>query len=420
MKALKLILIIQFIVTSLFPNNYNFNFGDKNNKKGYISIKENSIYNEKTQYGYDFKTKQNGNDPFFFSVKLPEGNYLVKVLLGSDKYETITTIKAESRRLMTANIKTARGKTASHEFVINIRTPEISPSQSIKIKEREKAKLNWDEKLTLEFNGIHPSVLSIQIKPVIIPTVFLAGNSTVVDQDEEPWCGWGQMLPLFLNTKIAVANYAESGESASSFISSQRFAKIMSVLKKGDYLFIEFGHNDQKLKGEYSGPFGIYKKNLTYMIDETLRKGGIPVLVTPMNRRKFDENNKVINTLGDYPEAVKQVAKERNVSYIDLNNMTKIMYEAWGSEESKKAFVHYPRGSFPGQTNDLEDDTHCNNFGGYEICKCIIDGIISNKISLKKFIRNRVQAFDPAKPDHFITFSVPATPFSSALKPEGN
>lgn len=420
MKTLKLIFITQFITISLFPNNYKFCFGDKNKRNGYINIKENSIYNEQTQYGYDFKTKQNGNDPFFFSVKLPEGNYLVKVLLGSDKYETITTIKAESRRLMTNNVKTAKGKTVTHQFVVNIRTPEISPTQSIKIKEREKAKLNWDEKLTLEFNGIHPSVLSIQIKPIIIPTIFLAGNSTVVDQDEEPWCGWGQMLPLFLNTKIAVANYAESGESASSFISSFRFAKIMSVLKKGDYLFIEFGHNDQKLKGYNSGPFGIYKNNLTYMINETLRKGGIPVLVTPMNRRKFDENNKIINTLGDYPEAVRQVANERNIHYIDLNNMTKLMYEAWGPEESKKAFVHYPRGSFSGQINDLEDDTHCNNFGGYQICKCIVTGIINNRINLKKYFRNTVQTFDPAKPDHFITFSVPATPFSSALKPEGN
>lgn len=139
-----------------------------------------------------------------------------------------------------------------------------------------------------------------------------AGNSTVTDQDHEPWCGWGQMLPRFLNEGVVVANYAESGEAGNTFISSGRFDKILTQIKGGDYLFIEFGHNDQKQKGPDRGPYTSYKQSLKQMIVGTRAKGATPVLVTPMHRRRFDETGKIINTLGDYPDAVRQLAAEEH------------------------------------------------------------------------------------------------------------
>jgi lysophospholipase L1-like esterase len=258
------------------------------------------------------------------------------------------------------------------------------------------------------------------IESTTVPTLFLAGNSTVVDQDNEPWCGWGQMLPRFMTPGIAVANYAESGEAANSFISAKRFAKILTKMKKGDWLLIEFGHNDQKQTGENRGPYTSYKESLKFMIDETRKKEATPVLVTPMHRRRFDEDNKVINTLGEYPDAMRQLAEEEEVMLIDLNEMSKVLYEAWGPEESKKAFVHYPAGTFPGQADALEDNTHFNTYGGYQICKSVVSRMAADDSSLKRFIAEDFGTFNPARPDDVNRFYIPPTPSYSVVKPDGN
>ncbi len=395
-------------------SSYKFRFTGDN------PITSNVVYGKGFTYGYDLNTKQEDGKPFFFSVDLPEGNYKVKVVLGNKDSDSYTTVKSESRRVMLENIYAPKGKYSTQTFIINIRNTKIGTNDSVRIKPREVGKLIWDNKLTLEFNGINPSVAEIEIKDADnIPTVFLAGNSTVVDEGNEPWCGWGQMVPRFFKPEIAIANYAESGEAANSFVSSKRFAKLLSKMKKGDYLFIEFGHNDQKQKGEGKGPYTSYKSDLKYLVDKTREKGGIPVLVTSMHRRSFDENGKIINTHGEYPNAVRQLAKEENVYLIDLNNMSAVLYEAWGVEGSKRAFVHFPAGTFPNQDKDLADNTHFNPYGGYEIAKCILKGIIDNNIPLKKYIIKGFK-FDPAHPDDVNKFDIPATPFSSLVKPDGN
>lgn len=399
---------------------YKFNFTDKP-VKGYVSVPSNTIYGENPVYGYDLNTNPTNGNSFFFSVDVPEGNYKVTVVLGSDKGESNTTVKAESRRLMLANIKTSKGKYSTHTFAVNIRNTKIGDTDSVRIKKRETGKLIWDDKLTLEFNGKNPVVAKIEIeKADNIPTIFLAGNSTVVDEAEEPWCGWGQIFPRFFTSDIAIANYAESGEAANTFVASKRFAKLLSKMRKGDYLFIEFGHNDQKQKGEGKGPYTSYKSDLKYLADKTREKGAIPVLVTSMHRRFFDDNGKVKNTHGDYPDAVRQLAKEENITLIDLNNMSATLYEAWGVEGSKRAFVYYPAGTFPNQKEPLVDNTHFNPYGGTEIARCILKGMIDNNLPVKKYIRKDVRPFDPAHPDDPDKFDIPATPFSSMVKPDGN
>jgi lysophospholipase L1-like esterase len=191
-------------------------------------------------------------------------------------------------------------------------------------------------------------------------------------------------------------------------------------MRKGDYLFIEFGHNDQKQKGEGKGPYTSYKSDLKYLASKTREKGAIPVLVTSMHRRFFDDNGKVKNTHGDYPDAVRQLAKEENITLIDLNNMSATLYEAWGVEGSKRAFVYYPAGTFPNQKEPLADNTHFNPYGGTEIARCILKGMIDNNLPVKKYIRKDVRPFDPAHPDDPDKFGIPATPFSSMVKPDGN
>ena len=134
----------------------------------------------------------------------------------------------------------------------------------------------------------------------------------------------------------------------------RRLAKLLSVMKPGDYLFIEFAHNDQKPGGNHVDPYTTYQEQVRYYINEARKRGGKPVLVTSTARRAFDESDKIKNTLLEYPDAMRQLAKEENLPLIDLNAMTKVFYETLGVENSKHALVHYPANTFPGQNKPLE------------------------------------------------------------------
>jgi lysophospholipase L1-like esterase len=323
---------------------------------------------------------------------------------------------------MVEEVTTAKGEIKTETFVVNVRTPIIDKETSIRRKPREMSYLNWDEKLTLEFNNTNPSICGIEIKKVEnATTIFLTGNSTVVDQEREPWAAWGQMLPVFFNKKVAIANYAESGEAMKSFIAEKRLMKISTQIKKGDYLFIQFGHNDQKPQSSaYLEPFTGYKEYLKIFINEARKHGANPVLITSMNRRSFNENGELINTHGDYPEAARQVAKEENVPLIDLHLMSKAFYEALGVENSKKAFVHYPAGSFPGQTEDFKDNSHHSTYGSYQLAKCIVQGIKDNNLDLAKYLKHGIPDYNPASPDSFKEWDLPISPLFEAIKPDGN
>ena len=408
---------------------YKFDFGTGKPKTGFTPIKTDKIYTD--TYGFDFGTtaqavagkgKSAGyitaDKPFYFSVAVPEGNYKVTLTLGGAD-ASLTTVKAESRRLMLEKVVTKPGETKKVSFVVNVRKPEISTGDRVKLKPRENGKLDWDDKLTLEFDE-KPSIASIEIEKVDNQiTVYLAGNSTVVDQDDEPWAAWGQMIPRFFKPGVAIANHAESGLTLGSFMGSKRLDKVMSTIKPGDYLFIEFGHNDQKEKGPNDGPYKSYTERFKTFISRAREKGAIPVIVTSTSRRSFDENGKTVNTLGDYPAAARKVAEEEKVALIDLNAMTAKFYDAMGVEPSKKAFVHYPANTFPGQEKALEDNTHFNPYGAYELAKCIVEGIKASNLGLKKYLAD-VPAFDPSHPDAIDSFSWPMSPKNSTIKPDGN
>ena len=195
------------------------------------------------------------------------------------------------------------------------------------------------------------------------------------------------------------------GRIATRFLGGKRLEKVLSLMKPGDYLFIQFGHNDMKECGQGVGAFTTYKADLKRFVDETRKHGGIPVLVTSMNRKNLDADGKVVNTLGDYPEAVRQLAAEEKVPLVDLHVMSKAMYEAWGSANIGKAFV---------------DGTHHNNYGSYEFAKCVVEGIRQNKLDLAKYVADDVPQFDPSHPDAFDHVRIPASPGRTSSKPEGN
>ena len=434
-----LIVVSSSPVFSQITKQWKFDFGSGKVQHGYIQVLPSTKYTSESGYGFDLNstiTSKNtpGNDalkddyisgeqPFYFSVKLPEGNYNVKVILGDKQGTSATTIKAECRRVMIEKIETAKGKFATAEFTVHVKDTLIrSTNNKVRLKSREINYLHWDDKLTLEFNNRAPKVCAVEISIAEnIPTIFLAGNSTVVDQAEEPWAAWGQMIPAFFQPKkIAVANYAESGETLKAFKAEKRLEKIWSLAKSGDYLFIEFAHNDQKPGGNFLDPFTSYKQTLKEWIAEARKRNIIPVLVTSMHRRTFDSSGHITNSLGDYPEAVRQTGKEEGVAVIDLNAMSKILYEAWGPQKSIKAFVHFAANSFPNQPNELKDNTHFSTYGAYQLAKCVANGIKQKIPSLAKYLKKDLASFDPAHPDAYESWLLPASSFVGAIKPDGN
>ena len=380
------------------------------------------VYSADAGYGYDIlpaPTKKTQDEPFYFSVKVDDGNYRVKVELGSKKRVGETTVRAEGRRLLVHNVATKKGQFVTYEFVVNKRSPRIDDKSRVRIKEREKDYLAWDDKLTLEFNGDAPSVKSIHIeRDDECPTIYLCGNSTVVDQNNEPWASWGQMITRWFGPEVAVSNHAESGLTARTFIAAGRLDKIMTTLKKGDYVFVEFGHNDEKEKKPGDGAWYHYVYNLKIFVDKVRSKGADIVFCTPTQRRAFDTDNKTIrNTHGEFPAAMLSVAEREKVPVIDLNGMTKKFFETLGYEDSKRALVHYPKELYG---RELADNTHFNPYGAYEVAKCVVMGMKQLQLPIVKYLRPDWQDFDPTQPDDWKTFKWVPSPLKDIVKPDGN
>lgn len=414
-----------------------YDFGTGTVATGYQQVTAVDTYTDQKGYGFDYSTHalsidRGGFDPLtgdfctgigsvFFSAKLPQGNYKVTVTLGDALKATTTTIKAESRRLMVKSVQTAPGQFKTVSFNVSVWDSSISGNRKVKLKPREQTKLDWDNKLTLEFSNTNPSINAITIEPLKNPIqVFLMGNSTVTDQSLEPWACWGQMIPAFFsNDRVVVTNMAASGETLRSSFGRGRLDKVASMLHKGDYVFIEFAHNDQK-KGSGEEAYTTYNQYLSTFADSALKHGAIPVFVTSTNRRSFDKNGRVVNTLGEFPAAMRLEAKKRGIALIDLHQMTKTLYEAFGDAPSRRLFVQYPAGSFPGQDKPLEDNTHFSDFGAYELAKCMVEGIRNSRLELKDQLKKDLPKFDIGHPDDIRDWDLPITPMFTAVKPYGN
>jgi lysophospholipase L1-like esterase len=413
---------------------WKFDFGSGPVAPGYRAVTPETRYSTENGFGLEGETKLTafngtGSDalkrdsltsstPFLFSAAVPEGFYDVTVTLGG-KEASITTVKAEARRLMLQNISTAAGKLETRTFTVAVKRPELASGKTIGLKPSQRP-TNWDEKLTLEFNGSNPSVVAIEIAPAKAPVgIFIAGDSTVTDQAGEPFTGWGQMLPRFFKQGVFVWNEAQSGESLSSFERARLLQKIWDKARPNDYLFIQFGHNDQKDKYIGAGPFTSYKTNLQHYIAGARERKLIPILLTPMERRRF-KDDVPFGTLTDYAEAVRQVGQEENVPVIDLNASSLKFYAALGVENSKKAFVHYTANSFPNQAEALRDDTHFDSYGAYELARIVATGIQQARLDLSKHLVDDYVAFNPSKPDEINSLALTISPMQADTKPEGS
>ena len=393
---------------------------------GEQNLTPNSLYKD-GGFGFDLSTAPSriargtcsGDKPFYFSVPATDGNYQVVLELGGPQASR-TTVRAESRRLMVDKLTLKAGQTKHVIFNVNVRTPQIAgaaaDANTVRLKPREIGILNWDNKLTLEFNGENPSVRSISIHKIDdVPTVYIAGDSTVVDQDKEPWAAWGQMLPVFFGPGICIANNAESGETIQSFVGERRLAKVESTWRKGDYILVQFAHNDQK-----SVPIPQYKKLMERYISEARAAGVTPILVTAMNRRNFNADGTLQMTLGEYPQTTRDVATEEKVALIDLNAMSKTIFEAMGDAGTLHAFVQYPANTFPGQKQEMKDNTHFNDYGAYELARAIVQSIRDQHLPLESYLRPGIPPLDPAHPLPFADWSLPMSPFLTTDAPYGH
>lgn len=373
----------------------------------------------------DLSKAQNvkSNAPFTRNIEVPDGNYKVTVVLGSKKKAGNTVVRAENRRLMVDEVATKKGQFKIVEFVVNKRTPEIEKGKRVKVKDREKNYNTWDNAINLEFTGAAPAVKEVKIeRDTTATTIFLCGNSTVVDQPYEPWASWGQMIPRWFGPEVAISNNAESGLTAGSFLGSYRLDKILTMMKKGDYVICEFGHNDQKEKMAGAGAWYNFSYNLKVFIDKVRAKGGNIIFVTPTQRRRFDDatHSKILETHGDYPDAMRAVAKREGVPVIELHDMTRTFFETLGYENSKKALVHYPANTFPAQDKPLADNTHFNPYGAYEIAKMVVMGMKQLNLPIVKYLRSDWKDFNPAQPDDYNKFVWYNSVQQDVTKPDGN
>ncbi len=369
------------------------------------------------------------NSAQYFSVAVPDGNYKVTVTLGSKKRKAETVVRAESRRLMVEGVSTRRGQFVDCSFIVNKRSPRFLMAtdkgpreETVRLKDREKTYLNWDDSLTLEFNGAAPAVRRICIEPdTTATTIFLCGNSTVVDQNAEPWASWGQMITRWFDNRVAISNHAESGLTARTFLGGNRLEKILTMMRPGDYVVCEFGHNDEKEHRPGDGAWYHYVYNLKIFVDKVRQAGGHIIFCTPTQRRFWqDDNCHIKDTHGDFPAAMLSVAEREQVPVIDLNGMTRTFFETLGFEDSKRALVHYPANTYPGQDKALADNTHFNPYGAYEVAKMVVQGMVDLKLPVVSALRADWQAFDPAHPDDFTTFRWYDAKSLDTQKPDGN
>ena len=211
-------------------------------------------------------------------------------------------------------------------------------------------------------------------------TVYTIGDSTMAnkkDPDRNPEHGWAQVLQPFFKDNIVIENKAVNGRSTKSFINEKRWDSIYKKLKKGDYVFIEFGHNDEKIEDStrFTNPHTSYRYNLIKFVKESREKGAIPILLTSIARRNFNEKGVLVPTHGEYPLETRLVAQEYKVPFIDLEYLTELLEQSYGPEKSKQLHLHFKAGENAYYDKDKADDTHLSLLGATKIAQIVVDQI---------------------------------------------
>lgn len=222
-------------------------------------------------------------------------------------------------------------------------------------------------------------------------TIYLAGDSTMAQKlpEKRPETGWGEALQEFFNEdKVRVENHAQNGRSTRTFITEKRWQAIVDKLKKGDYVFIQFGHNDEsKEKVDRYTPPEDYRRNLIKFISEVREKKATPILLTPVMRRRFDDKGNFFDTHGEYPDIVRKVAAENKVLLVDMHRESEKVIKRYGVEASKKLFLQLAPGENPNYPKGIEDNTHFSPLGAGLMAGLVVDSIRGQKFGLAKYLK---------------------------------
>lgn len=223
-------------------------------------------------------------------------------------------------------------------------------------------------------------------------TLYLIGDSTMSDKkdpDKNPEHGWGQMLPELMTSDINIENHAVNGRSTRSFISEGRWEEVKEKLQPGDFVFIQFGHNDQKIEDpeRYTNPFTQYRANLERFVTEAREKGANPVLLSSIVRRNFNENGVLMDTHGEYPLVTRMVAKDLEVPFIDMQLLTEKLEIAYGPEDSKTLHLHIEPGENDYESKGMKDDTHLSEKGATLVASLALQEIDKKDLPLKKYVK---------------------------------
>jgi len=222
-------------------------------------------------------------------------------------------------------------------------------------------------------------------------TVFLAGDSTMAPKQENkrPETGWGEQLQKrFDEKRVRIDNHAANGRSTRTFLSEGRWQALIDKVKEGDYVLIQFGHNDQsKDKGERYTPPDDFRRNLERFVAEVRAKKATPVLLTPVMRRRFDKDGKFYDTHGEYPDLTRRVAAEQKVALIDMHRMSEKVLVKYGPEESRKLFLQLKEGENPNYPKGVEDNTHFSPLGADIMAALAVDGFREQQLGLVRFLK---------------------------------
>ncbi|MEU2425666.1 rhamnogalacturonan acetylesterase [Streptomyces sp. NPDC007851] len=302
---------------------------------------------------------------------VPPGDYDVTVRLGGAAASS-TSVSGEARRALLSETAVAAGRHTTRAFTVNVRTPEGEPTGP-----------DGTPGLDLTIGGSAPALAGIRVTPARhTRQLFLVGDSTVCDQPAAPYTGWGQQLPQFLRRGVAVANYADSGESTVTYLQNpQLWGTVQPLIRTGDLVLIQLAHND-KTTDEAT-----YRANLETLVAGVREKGGRPVLVTPIVRRWFSADGTLnndtallVNGLGvNHPGVIRSVAAAEDVPLIDLTAETKALVESLGVEGSKALYLY----------NEKKDNTHTSEYGATVYAGLVRDGLLARHLVPRGTVRAR-------------------------------
>lgn len=257
-------------------------------------------------------------------------------------------------------------------------------------------------------------------EPADTVNVFMIGDSTMANKpldNENQERGWGQMLPIYFEGALKVDNHAVNGRSSKSFIDEGRWEAVRSQIKPGDYVIIQFGHNDEKIKDtkRYTVAGGSFDDNLRRFVNETREKGGTPILMNAIVRRNFPQNGEVpedsddqrktwkdnfdkypaegtvlVDTHGAYVDAPRNVAQEMNVVFVDMNKLTHEMVQTLGTTLSKDMYMWIPAGEYEFCPGGRIDNTHLNVLGGILVSRLAVNELAKQVPELRPYIRKTV------------------------------